>query len=590
MVRHIVGIALLFTSLLAAAEPAVDAFIRAYTNDWMRFHTDSAAAQRYFPGSTGDAMERQIEPQTIAWRDSERQLARRGLTKLRTFDRAKMTDAQRTAVDIITWDLQTRVEGEAFQDYSFPFTQTGGAQSSLVSLMTVVHPVRTPRDADNYIARLRLVAPRMEETIVEARRLEARQLLPPKFILEATVRQIRTFLDLPPAKNPFVATFADRMEQVPGLTAARRAQLRMEAETITASRIYPAWKSALALIEAEIPKTNDDAGLWRFPNGVEAYNHRLKQYTTTKLTADQIHETGLRMVAEIEGRMDTLLRQLGYNEGSVRVRMDKMRADQPQFPNTAEGRAEYSALIAQIIADAEKRSALLFDRVPKAKVIAQAYPEFMGPRAPSYTIAAPDGSRPGTYQYPVVGVPLTRFGIRTIAYHEAVPGHHFQGALQMEDTALPEFLQKRIFGNNSAIGEGWGLYAERVAAEEGWYEGDPVGLLGQLDASVFRARRLVVDTGIHAKRWSRQQAIDYLGPNPAGSAVSEVERYVAGPGQACSYMIGELKIVELRERAKKALGARFSLREFHNVVLGAGRVPLDVLEQDVDRWIKTKQG
>jgi uncharacterized protein (DUF885 family) len=222
-------------------------------------------------------------------------------------------------------------------------------------------------------------------------------------------------------------------------------------------------------------------------------------------------------------------------------------------------------------------------------VIARAYPDFMGPRAASYSIGATDGSRPGVYQYPVAGVALTRFGLRTTAYHEAVPGHHFQGALQAEDTTLPRFLQDRIFGNNSGIGEGWGLYAERVAAEQGWYEGDPVGLLGQLDAAIFRARRLVVDTGMHAKHWTRRQAVDYLGPNPVGSAESEIDRYVAMPGQACSYMIGELKIVELRERAKAALGARFSLREFHNIVLGAGRVPLDILEQTVDRWIKVKQ-
>ena len=185
--------------------------------------------------------------------------------------------------------------------------------------------------------------------------------------------------------------------------------------------------------------------------------------------------------------------------------------------------------------DAERRATQLFDRVPKMAVVAKAYPDFMGARAPSYALGATDGSRPGTYQYPVVGVPLTKFGVRTVAYHEAVPGHHFQGALQAEDTALPRFQQDGVFGNNSAIGEGWGLYAERVVAEEGWYEGDLVGLLGQLDAEVFRARRLVVDTGLHAKRWTREQAIDYLGPNPAGSAAAEVERYASNPGQACRW-------------------------------------------------------
>ena len=577
----------------AAQDPVAtrfEAFLTRYSDDWMRFHTDAAAARRYFKGALGEKFERQIEPSTQEHRRAELALIRRGLDELKMFDRARLTEAQKTAADIIAWDLETQRDGAAFDDYYFPFTQTAGAQSNLVSLMTVSHPVQTARDAENYLARLRQVAPRMEENIAEAQRLSAKGLLPPGFILQVTARQIRTFLDLPPAKSPFVATFAEKMARVEGLSGARREQMRAAAEEIATTRIYPAWRRALTAVEGQIPRATRDAGLWRFPNGAEAYNHALRRFTTTKLTAEEIHNLGLRMVAEIETRMDAVLRQLGYSEGSVQARVDKVRKDQPRFPNTPEGRDQYKAYTADLIEDAERRAAALFDRVPKMPVIAQAYPDFMGARAQSYSLGATDGSRPGTYQYPVAGVDLTRFGTRSVAYHEAVPGHHFQGALQAEDPNLPRFLQERIFGNNSAIGEGWGLYAERVAAEEGWYEGDPVGLLGQMDAAVFRARRLVVDTGLHAKRWTREQAIEYLGTVVAGSTESEVERYIVNPAQACSYMIGELKIVELRERAKKELGARFSLREFHNRVLGAGRVPLDILEQEIERWIGGKKG
>ena len=326
------------------------------------------------------------------------------------------------------------------------------------------------------------------------------------------------------------------------------------------------------------------------PGGADAYKFALRAATTTDLTPDEIHQLGLRMVNEIEGRMDKILRELGHVEGPVRDRLARVRESAKVFPGTEEGRKQYIAEIERIMADAERRGALLFDRVPAAKVIARPYPEFVGPRAPSYTLAASDGSRPGAYQFPVYGVPLTTFGLRSVVYHEAIPGHHFQGALQMEDANLPRFLRLRIFGNNSAIGEGWGLYAERLAAEEGWYEGDRVGLLGQLDASLFRAKRLVVDTGLHAKRWTRQQAIEYLGPNPAGSATAEADRYIVMPGQACSYMIGELKIVELRERAKKELGPAFSLREFHNAVLATGRVSLRMLEDEVVRWTRARKG
>jgi uncharacterized protein (DUF885 family) len=400
---------------------------------------------------------------------------------------------------------------------------------------------------------------------------------------------MREFLQLPPAANPFVATFADKLSAIKEMTEAQRNTMRASAERITSTEIYPAWRRALALLEREIPMATDDAGLWRFPKGSEAYSAALQRYTTTSMTADQIHEVGLKMVAEIEGRMDGVLRPLGYTEGTLRVRMDRLMADQRAFPDSAEGRAQYNALISNIIRDAERRAASLFERVPKMPVVARAYPDFMRGRAASYSIGTIDGARPGTYQYAVTGVTLTPFGLRTTAYHEAVPGHHFQGALQAEDASLPRFLRERVFGNNSAIGEGWGLYAERLAAEQGWYDGDPTGLLGQMQMALFRARRLVVDTGLHAKHWTRAQAIEYLGPLPGLSSESEVDRYVSNPGQACSYMIGELKIVELREKARTALGGRFSLAEFHNRVLGAGRVPLDVLEQDIQRWIAEKR-
>jgi uncharacterized protein (DUF885 family) len=239
--------------------------------------------------------------------------------------------------------------------------------------------------------------------------------------------------------------------------------------------------------------------------------------------------------------------------------------------------------IERFLRDAESRAASLFDRRPRAPVVAQPYPRFReAAAAASYTSPAPDGSRPGIFQIPLRPGRMTKYGLRTLVYHETVPGHHFQIALEMENDAQPRFRRIRALGGISAFGEGWALYAERLAAESGWYDDDPEGLLGQLDGELFRARRLVVDTGIHAKRWTRQQAIDY------GIEASEVERYVVNPGQACAYMLGELKLLELRDKARKALGRRFSLKEFHNAVLGTGTVPLDVLEQQVDAYIKEK--
>ena len=228
---------------------------------------------------------------------------------------------------------------------------------------------------------------------------------------------------------------------------------------------------------------------------------------------------------------------------------------------------------------------MLFDKTPKARVVVQPFPRFREANAAAnYNSPAPDGSRPGTFQYPRRVERMTKFGLRSVVYHETVPGHHFQIALQVENKDLPRFRQIGAFGGISALSEGWGLYAERLAAESGWYGDDIEGRLGQLDFELFRARRLVVDTGLHAKRWTRQQAIDY------GIEASEVERYTVYPGQACSYMMGELKILELRDKAQAALGAKFSVREFHNAVLRTGTVPLELLERQIDAYIRMTAG
>jgi uncharacterized protein (DUF885 family) len=282
--------------------------------------------------------------------------------------------------------------------------------------------------------------------------------------------------------------------------------------------------------------------------------------------------------------MDTILRKLGRTQGSVKDRVEKLKADLG-YPQTEQGRDMIMADVRQILRDAQRRSDSLFDKVPKSPVVAQPFPRFREANAAAnYNSPAPDGSRPGTFQIPLRPERMTKFGLRSLVYHETVPGHHFQIALQVENKDLPRFRQIGAFGGISALTEGWGLYAERLAAESGWYDGDPEGLLGQLDSALFRARRLVVDTGLHAKHWTRQQGIDY------GIETSEVERYVVYPGQACSYMIGQLKIVELREKARKALGNKFSLRAFHDVVFNTGTVPLDLLEQQVNDYIRASGG
>jgi uncharacterized protein (DUF885 family) len=439
----------------------------------------------------------------------------------------------------------------------------------------------TGRDAENYLVALGEVRAGMEEVIAEAQRLEAKTIIPPKFILQATAKQMRGFVDNPPGQNPFALVFADKLAAIKTVPENKREQLGAAVEKVVAEQIYPVWKKGVALLESQQAKATDDAGLWKLKGGAEAYQYFLHHFTTTKLTPTQIHQIGLQQVARIEAEMDRLFHKLGRSEGSVKERIAKLRLDM-QYPNpTSEAsRAQIMRDIDAILDDAQKRSALLFDLRPRAAVVARAFPSFRENNAAAdYNTPAPDGSRPGTFQYPRRVNNMTKFGLRSLVYHETVPGHHYQLALQVEDKNLPRFRQIGAFGNISAFAEGWGLYAERLVAESGWYGDDVEGQLGQLDAELFRARRLVVDTGLHAMKWTRQQGIDY------GIEASEVERYCVFPGQACSYMMGELKLIELREKAKKALGDKFSLREYHNVVLRTGTVPLELLEKQVDGYI-----
>jgi len=563
----------------ATAATPVSAFFDGFTDDWMRRQPSASTASRYFDGAVQAEMDRQLTPQTEAFRRDTLALAERGVAELARFDRASMGDVERVSAELMDWQLRSFIEGDRYDDYGFPLQQFSGANVGLPNLMTVVHPVRSADDAQSYLARLGQFEARMDEATARAHALATRDILPPRFILIATIAQMRQFIDAPAARNPLVTTFAERLQSVDTLDAAAREALVAQATQTVQAGVYPAWTRAIAELEAQQPRATDDAGLWRFDDGAEAYAYQLRRFTSTRLGAEEIHAIGLREVARIEAEMDTILRSLGRTDGSVEARAAQLRKDLA-YSNDDTGRAAIMADIDTMMRDAERRADALFDIRPKAAVIAQPYPEYRwASAAASYTAPPLDGSRPGVYQMPLRPDRLTRFGLRTLVYHETVPGHHFQVALSVENDKLPKFRQVRALGGISAFSEGWALYAERLAAEEGWYEGDAEGRLGQLDAELFRARRLVVDTGLHAMRWTRQQAIDY------GIPASEVDRYVVMPGQATSYMIGQLEIIRLRDKARDALGERFDPRAFHNRVLLTGVVPLELLEREVDAFI-----
>ena len=568
------------TALLPAQQRSILDFFSDFTAEWMRSNPDQATGARYFTGEEQRRLERQLTPVSKAFQLSRIALARKGLAELAAFERSRLSEADRVSAELMQWQLERVVEGEQYLDYFFPFEQFGGTNLNLVTVLTSSHPLVVESDANNYVARLGLIATRMNEAIAEADRIAANGKIPPRFILQRTIAQMRQFSSTAAAENPYITVLKSKMDAMKGMTPARRDSLAGEAEKIVTAEIYPAWRKAIALLESLVPRANDDAGLWRFDKGAQVYAYNLRRYTTTTMSADEIHQIGLQQVARLEKEMDGILRRLGRTEGTVNARIAQLKKDQA-YPLTEDGRKQIMAEVEKILRDSEKRSAPLFDLKPKAQVVAQPFPRFQETNAAAnYTAPSPDGSRPGVFRIPLRPERMTKFGLRTLVYHETVPGHHFQVALDRENESLPLFRRLRAFGGIPALSEGWGLYAERLAAESGWYEGDPEGLLGQLDGALFRARRLVVDTGIHAKHWTRQQAIDY------GIEASEVERYVVNPGQACSYMIGELKLVDLREKTRKALGSRFSEKDFHTAVLRAGTLPLEMLERQIDDYIQ----
>jgi len=572
-----------------AAERSFDQWADQFADEWVRAHPQLATRTQYFEGAEQDALDRQMTlSRGLKAAQGEAELARRGLKELKQFPDSRLTPSQRTSAAVIRWDLEMAVKDEKFARLQFIFDQFRGEHVTLVQFLTTLHPIRNARDAENYLARLHLLAPLLDEAIAEAQSAERAGILPPNFILRKSRAQIEKFTAPPAESNSLVTTFTERLAKLgERITESQRREFTDSAEKEVRDTILPAFGRVKVLLENQLPKATDEAGIGRLPQGKAAYRQLLATRTTTSLSPEKIHKIGLQEVEQSKSEMDGILRQLGYEKGTVEERLDKLNASLP-LPSGPDSRETMLKRVAEIIQDAERRSVLAFDLRPKAPVVVRREPEMTEKTAAAhYTPPARDGSRPGIYWLPMADLSThsdwVGVGTKTVAYHEAIPGHHFQVALQQELPDLPRYRKFRVFGFNSAYVEGWALYAEQLAVENGWYEGDLVGRLGALNAQLFRAKRLVVDTGLHAKKWTRQQVVDY------GFSVQETERYIVLPGQACSYMIGRLRILELRERAKRKLSAKFDIKQFHNTILSVGCVPLEVLEQEVDNWIAARR-
>lgn len=522
------------------------------------------------------------------------QLVKDGHATLLRYDRDALDAEGRLSYDVLAYFLRIQVEGEPWRQHNFPVNQQFGVQADLPNFMTQVHQVNNLGDAQAYLARLDKFPRKFEQLLQSLQQREAKGILPPRFTVEKVLVQMQGFVAPAPKDHPLVTTFADKLAKLPAerLDSATRERLRAEAATAVERSVYPAYRTLIAYFTALQAKAVENRGAWSLPDGERFYAWCIRQHTTTDMSPAQAHALGLAEVARIAAEMDAILEQHGLAEGSVGARTLALASQPAQnYPNTPEGRAAMLRQYQAIVDEAAGKLGAAFDVRPKLGLEVRAVPEFAQATAPAayYQGGAFDGSRPGVFYANMRNTAETpKWGMRTLAYHEGIPGHHFQIALAQEMQGVPFFRRVLPF---TAYTEGWALYAERLAWERG-FEPEPLDNLGRLRDEMLRAVRLVVDTGIHAQRWSRERAIAYMSEHTGMAetdVVAEIERYFVNPGQALAYKAGMLEILALREKAKQALGPRFDLKQFHNEVLTHGALPLVVLEGVIDRWIARRQ-
>lgn len=489
------------------------------------------------------------------------------------------------------------VEAWRWRRHGYVFTQMGGMHADAPAFLINYHGVDNVAEARAYVARLRGLAPAFDQLMANARAGEALGVLPPRFVFSLLIeaaREVVTGAPFDQSSKPS-ALFADietKIEALAATDAATKQQLKTEASAALRESVQPAYTRLIAMFEAQQKLAGDEDGIWKLPDGAEYYGYLLRANTTTRLTANEVHATGLREVARIHAAMNAIRERVGF-AGDLKAFFVHLREDPKfSFPNTPEGKEAYVKLATGYIAAMQAQLDRFFGLKPKAALIVKKVEPFReaGSAAAFYEQPSADGSRPGAYYvntFDMRGLPI--FEAESLAYHEAIPGHHMQIAIAQELTGIPRF---RKFGGNTAYVEGWALYAEFMPKEFGFFA-DPYQDFGRLSSELLRAVRLVVDTGVHDQKWTRQQVVDYFLANTSNSdrdIFTETNRYIVIPGQATGYKIGMLKILELREQAKKELGANFDLREYHDLVLKFGSVPLDLLEENVRSWIARKRG
>lgn len=580
----------------AFARPAADATLKAFMDrtfeETLDLSPETVTAFGLDKGARAAAKSLLTAP-TLEVEEAYRAFSRGQRAELAAMDRASMDVQDGIYHDTLTASLDAVIAtydvpyGQGGWPNPYRVSQQGGAYQSTPDFLANQHTIETAADADAYVSRINAFADVLTAETERTREDYALGVVPPDFILAKAIRQQEGILATAAGASPMVESVVSRTRDK-GLTGDWGAQV----ERLLTERVYPALAAQNAVLKAALPTAGHEASIRRLPQGEQYYANSLRYITTTRLTADEIHRTGLDQMAELSARADVLLKAQGLTQGSVAERI-KALGDDPKYvyPNTDAGKAELIGKLNEQMAAMQARLPTVFGRLPKATVeIKRVPPEIeAGAAMGYYNSPSLDGTRPGIYWINLKDTSeWPSWTLPTLTYHEAAPGHHLQISLQQESEEAP--LLMNLLGFSSYV-EGWGLYAEQLADEMGAYEDDPVGQIGYLQSLMFRSARLVVDTGIHSKGWSREEGIRYMMEaygDQEGAATSEVERYCGWPGQACAYKVGHNEWVRLREKAKTALGARFDLKGFHDTALAAGGVPLSVLERIIDGWTASK--
>lgn len=597
------AIALASVVLVIAALVAHTIYFKPLSLNWFyarvfaAFAIDSPemlSSMRILPG-WADFYSAKLDDASPAHEQKQLDLVKNSVATLKQYDREQLDREGQLSYDALAYYLQIQADGEPYQHHDFPVNQMQGVQSALPDFMVQVHQVKTKGEAENYIARLKLFPVKFTQLTEALRLRESHGIIPPRFTVEKVLKQMNGMISGAPEQHPLYVTFKEKLDKIPAaeMDAETRARLLSAVAAAVKDQVYPAYRGLISYFTALAPKARENNGAWSLPNGDAYYAWAVRMHTTTNMTPQEVHELGLAEVARVSAEMDAILKSQGLNDGTIGARVRQLaRSPEQQYPNTPEGKKAMLAQYQAILDEVNQGLGGAFDLRPKLGVKVEQVPASSEATAPGayYMMGAFDGSRPGVF-YANMRNPgdTPKFAMRTLAYHEGIPGHHFQIAIAQEMQDVPFFRRVLPF---TAYQEGWALYAERLAYEMGFQKA-PLDNLGRLRDEMMRATRLVIDSGIHYKHWTREQSITYMMDNTGmseGDVTAEVERYFVNPGQALAYKVGMLKILALREHAKQELGDKFDLKQFHNEVLSHGALPLSVLERVINDWIaKRKQ-